>query len=286
MKHRFVLAAAALIVLISSALALTGIPAAAADASFERNLTINGKGVELSVATGSGYIHLTHGAGNQVHISGHVHSSWGGNDERVREIAANPPVQQTGNIVRIGARHENLRNISIDYDIEAPAEAWLDAASGSGDVTDEGVGQNAKLNTGSGHIHATGLHGSFTVETGSGSIYADQTGDGDVKAETGSGSIELRNLHGGLRAETGSGSIKAAGTPVAPWKLQTGSGSVEIWTGDAKFTLEAESGSGSIHSDPEITTHGANNRHHVNGNVNGGGPTVRIQTGSGGIRVH
>ena len=61
------------------------------------------------------------------------------------------------------------------------------AASGSGNVTDDGVGKNAKLSTGSGNIHATGLQGGFSVETGSGNIYAEQTGDGDVKAETGSG---------------------------------------------------------------------------------------------------
>jgi len=36
---------------------------------FERTLSVNGR-VELSVATGSGNIHLTRGAGNQVHIFG------------------------------------------------------------------------------------------------------------------------------------------------------------------------------------------------------------------------
>ena len=94
-------------------------------------------------------------------------SSWGGSEERVREIAANPPIEQTGNIVRIGARHENLHNISIDYEIEAPANAYLDASSGSGDITDDGVGENAKLSTGSGNIHATGLNGGFSASTGS-----------------------------------------------------------------------------------------------------------------------
>ena len=188
--------------------------------------------VELTVSTGSGNIHLTHGAGNQVHIFGQVKSGWGGSDERVREIAANPPIEQTGNIVRIGAHHENLHNISIDYEIQAPADAFLDAGSGSGNITDDGVGENAKLSTGSGNIHATGLHGGFTVDTGSGNIYAEQTGQGDVKAQTGSGNIELRNLHGGLRAGTGSGEHQ--GRPErrpSDWKLETGSGNVEFWPG-------------------------------------------------------
>jgi hypothetical protein len=265
-------------------LALAAVPALATEATFERTLTVNGR-VELSVGTGSGSIHITHGSGNQVHVFGRVKSSWGGSDEKVREIAANPPIEQTGNIVRIGIHHENLHNISIDYEIEAPANAYLDAGSGSGNVTDDGVGENAKLNTGSGSIHATGLHGSFTVNTGSGNIYAEQIGQGDVKANTGSGTIELKDVKGGLRAETGSGNIKIGGTPTAAWHLQTGSGSVELRAGDAPLTLDASTGSGSIHSEREMLTQGSNDRHHLTGKLNGGGPTVRVETGSGDIRV-
>src|ERR1039457_2270694 len=105
----------------TAALALAAIPALASEATFERNLSVSGR-VELSVSTGSGNIHLTHSSGNQVHIFGKVKSSWGGSDAKVREIAANPPIEQTGNIIRVGARHEILRNISIDYEIEAPAD--------------------------------------------------------------------------------------------------------------------------------------------------------------------
>jgi DUF4097 and DUF4098 domain-containing protein YvlB len=275
MKHLFV---------VTAVLALAAVPALASEATFERNLTVNGR-VELSVATGSGNIRLTHGSGSQVHIFGKVKSNWGGSEQRVREIAANPPIEQTGNIIRVGARHESLRNISIDYEIEAPANAYLVAGSGSGDITDDGIGENAKLSTGSGNIHATGLHGGFSVSTGSGNIYAEQTGQGDVKAETGSGSIELRNLRGGLRAGTGSGNIKVGGAPANSWHLETGSGNVEFWAGDAPLTLDASSGSGSIHTDREMLTQGSQDHHHVTGKLNGGGPTVRIETGSGDIRV-
>jgi Putative adhesin len=268
-----------------AALALAAVPVLASEATFERNLTVKGR-VELSVATGAGNIRLTHGSDGQVHILGRVKSSWGGSEEQVKQIAANPPIDQTGNIIRIGARHQNLRNISIDYEIEAPAEAYLDAGTGSGNVDDDGVGENAKLNTGSGNIHATGLHGGFQVETGSGNIYAEQTGEGDVKAETGSGSIELRNLRGALKAETGSGSIKLGGMPTAPWQIETGSGSVDYWPGNAALTLDAEAESGSVRADREVTTQGDSDRHHLTGKLNGGGPTVRIETGSGNIRIY
>lgn len=282
MELRHLLAGTAALIAFS---VLAAAPARASEATFERDLTVSGR-VDLSVTTGSGSIHLTAGPAGRVHVFGRVKSSWGGNDERVREIAAHPPIEQTGNIVRIGAKHQNLGNISIDYEVQAPADSFLDAASGSGGVTDDGVGDNAKLSTGSGSIRATGLQGGFSLETGSGNVYAEQTGKGDVKAETGSGSIELKNLNGGLHAETGSGSIKAGGTPTVPWKLETGSGSVEIWTGTAGLTLDAETGSGSIHSDREIATQGTSEHHHMKGKIGGGGPVVKIETGSGSIRIH
>ena len=272
------------LIAVAAALALAAIPALASEATFDRNLTVNGR-VELSVATGSGYVHITRGSGSRLHISGRVRSNWGGSDEKVREIAANPPIEQTGNIVRIG-HHENLHNISIDYDIEAPADSYLDATTGSGDITDDGVGENARLNTGSGSIHATGLKGGFTVGTGSGNISAAQIGQGDVKAETGSGSIELHNLKGALHAHTGSGNIRVNGSPVSEWKLGTGSGSVDLTVGNTGLTLDASTGSGKISTDHEMTVQGSFDRHHMTGKLNGGGPTVRVETGSGNIEVH
>ncbi len=271
--------------LAAAILALAAVPALANEATFERNLTVNGH-VELSVSTGSGHIHITKGSGDRVHIVGKVKSNWGGNDQKVQEIANNPPIEQTGNIIRIGQRHENYHNISIEYEIEAPANSFLEANSGSGDIKDDGVGENAKLGTGSGSINATGLQNGFVVNTGSGNIYAEQTGQGDVKAQTGSGNVELKGVRGSLHAGTGSGDIKVTGTPTSDWKLETGSGSVEFWAGSAGYTLDASTGSGSVHTDQEMAVQGSFDKHHIVGKVHGGGPTVRIETGSGDIRVH
>lgn len=270
----------------AAVLALAAIPVMAeTEASFERTLTVSGH-AEMDVATGSGSIHLVRGTDNQIHIFGRVRSSWGANDAEVQQIADHPPIEQVGNIVRIGERHQNLRNISISYEIDAPADVYLNAETGSGSIADDGIGTDAKLQTGSGNIHATGLQGGFSAETGSGSIYAEQVSQGDVKAETGSGGIELRGIHGALRAHTGSGSIKVEGTPSGPWQLETGSGGVEFSSDNSAFTLDASTGSGGIHSDREMLTQGTSDKHHLTGKIGGGGPTVRIETGSGSIRIH
>jgi hypothetical protein len=264
----------------------------AAEGHFDKTLSVNGA-VTLNVSTGSGYIHITPGADNQVHIQGHVKSSnnWmGGNsgqtaEQRVNDVVNNPPIDQTGNIIRVGKDH-GLNHVSIDYDITAPKSVTLTAGSGSGDVRVSDVGQNAKLNTGSGNIEATGLVGTISLETGSGDITASQNSSGDVKAGTGSGNIHLNNIQGGLKAETGSGNIEVAGKPTSPWKLGTGSGDVTLSVSGAAFDLDASTGSGGIQTDVPITVQGNLDKHHITGKVNGGGPAVRIETGSGSVHIH
>ncbi|HLH34101.1 MAG TPA: DUF4097 family beta strand repeat-containing protein [Alloacidobacterium sp.] len=262
----------------------------AADGTFDKTLKTSGP-VTLYVSTGAGYIHITPGADSTVHIIGHVHAakwnSWidaGSPEERVHQVVSNPPIEQTGNTITIG-KHTDYKNVSIDYDITTPKGTDLAANSGSGDIHVADLSGPAKLNTGSGSIQASGLNGRTTLATGSGDIRAELMSTTGVKAQTGSGSIRLKGVQGDLYAQTGSGDIDIQGQPTASWRLQTGSGSVTLATGSSKFSLDAETGSGSVHSDPPISTHGSFEKHHITGDVNGGGPTVRVETGSGDIRI-
>src|ERR1700691_3113446 len=167
-------AAAGLLVAMSLCLTTA---AFAAEKSFDRTLTVNGP-VTLHVSTGSGSIHVSPGSDNQVHIVGHVKGSnswWGGgsSDDAVAKVAANPPIDQAGNIIRVGDEHGNdfARHASIDYEITTPTNTMLSAESGSGD------------------LQLSNLNGTVRGHTGSGSIRADKLGSGS-KLDTGSGTIE------------------------------------------------------------------------------------------------
>ncbi|MGC2639126.1 MAG: DUF4097 family beta strand repeat-containing protein [Acidobacteriaceae bacterium] len=273
------------------AVALTAlVPVAlAADGTFDKTLHVNGQ-VMLNVGTGSGYIHVSPGSGNEVHIVGHVHASdWGfggSAEDRVHAVVDRPPIEQTGNIVAIGKHADWIHNVAIDYDITTPKGTQLEASSGSGDLRLTDIGGPLKASTGSGSIQASGATGIVDLGTGSGDIRADLHAADDVKAHTGSGSIHLQGVDGSLYAHTGSGDIEIGGQPTSGWKVETGSGSVTLNTGSAHFSLDASTGSGSVHSDPPLTTHGSLDRHHVQGDINGGGPTVRVSTGSGDVRIH
>ena len=261
----------------------------ASDGTFDKTLNVSGN-VELNVATGSGYVHVTPGSDNQVHIIGHVHSNhgWlGSSDDAVQRVVSSPPIQQNGNTIRIGQMHEAWYNhVSIDYDISTPKSTRLKAESGSGDLKAVSMAAGSRLETGSGSINGDDLGGETYLQTGSGDIRVNFSSGGNVTAGAGSGSIRLTGLKGGLKAETGSGDVSIAGQPVDPWKIEAGSGSIDLNLGGSKYTLDAETGSGSIHTDQPITVQGGLEKHHITGNVNGGGPTVKVETGSGSIRIH
>lgn len=274
---------------VATMIALAPVAAHAASGTFDKTLQVSGS-VMLSVATGAGYVHVSSGSGNEVHIVGHVHANdWGfggSAEDRVRAVVGRPPIEQTGNVITIGKHADWIHNVSIDYDITTPRGTQLEANSGSGDLRLVDVGGPLKAGTGSGSIEATGATGAVDLGTGSGDIRADLHAANDVKAHTGSGTIHLDGVDGSLYAHTGSGDIEASGHPGSGWKIETGSGTVTINSGGARFTLDASTGSGSVHSDPPLTTHGSLERHHVQGDINGGGPTVRVSTGSGDIRIH
>ncbi|WP_260704865.1 DUF4097 family beta strand repeat-containing protein [Edaphobacter flagellatus] len=273
-----------------ASLALTT-AAYAADGNFERTLSVSGS-PNVSVATGSGYIRLKPGSDNQVHVVGHVHANhgWmnGDADSRVQQIVNNPPITQNGNDVIIGKTHDDdlFRNISIDYDVTLPRASNINAATGSGDMTIDNVGATLKAQSGSGSVRATGIQGQATLGTGSGDVELHEAGPGDVRAETGSGSVRLHGVNGALKASTGSGDIQVEGNPATDWKLSTGSGSIRMdLGGSAKFNLVADTGSGSVNVAQPISMQGTLNRHHISGTVNGGGPTIRANTGSGDISI-
>jgi len=297
--------------LLATAITLVAATAFAAEGNFDKTLTVSGQ-TNLSISTGSGYVHVFPGSDNQVHIIGRVHvrtGLLGGTDAEstLKHIVDDPPISQSGNSITVSNLPGNsglFRNVSIDYEVTTPStttlkvragsgtieiggiEGTVDAGSGSGSINVENIGANARLATGSGHIHAAKVHGGATLQTGSGGVELSVTGPGDVKAGTGSGSISIDGVSGGLRASAGSGSIHVSGDPAGEWRIESGSGSIRVQTPqNARFNVNAETGSGGIRVDHPIVMQGSMNKHHVVGAVNGGGPTIRTSTGSGSITL-
>lgn len=72
---------------------------------------------------------------------------------------------------------------------------------------------------------------------------------------------------------------------IVVWKLETGSGNIEFAPGNAPLTLDASTGTGRISSGRAMTTQISSSRHRLHAELNGGGVNVRLETGSGNIRI-
>jgi DUF4097 and DUF4098 domain-containing protein YvlB len=243
--------------------------------------------------------------------------------ELARQVAASPPIHHAGDTVKLTIPVDRAaqRGVTVSYRVQVPPDADVQTSSNSGETSISGIGgpvdvrtQSGRIalqrltgvvraSTGSGAVSAddvagglrvtttsssfngTGLGSSLWVRTQSGEIDAALTGAGDVDVETGSSAIRLSGLRGALSATTQSGRLNVQGAPLRPWIAHTQSSSVNLdLEPGIGFSLDATSRSGSVvvNGGP---LQGSAAKGLAKGTVNGGGALVRVNTGSGAIRV-
>ncbi len=295
-------------------------------ATFERTLHVSGP-VRLDVSAGSGGIVIRNGTAGEVRIHGEVRA--GGfilenSGRRAQEIAANPPIEQNGNMIRVGWRRGDspFVAVSISYTIETPGDTQASAKDGSGSVEISGlrdpvsvtlgsgdasvddVGDNVTIALGSGSMRVSRIHGGVTFECGSGRLTFSDVRE-EIRGFAGSGSIEVDRAHGrvnvrtgsgpirvsgaaeDVRASTGSGTIELQGNPAdeAFWDIGTGSGRIDLSVpGSASFSLAARTGSGNMTVDMPIQIE-EQTRRLLRARVGDGKAHVNLETKSGNIHI-
>jgi len=296
---------AALVVLCAATAAFASTP----QGTFEKTLQVSGP-VDLEVFTHSGDVTVRAGSSGSIFIRGKIYvgDRWfgGRRDDDVHAIEQNPPIHQSGNSVHID--YVNYHNISVDYEITVPADTTIRSHTGSGDQILEGTRGNADVQTGSGEVKLSNITGEIHLQTGSGDVRAhsisgavhggtgsgnieiEETGSGDIDLHTGSGNVTARGVNGGFHGETGSGDVTAEGTQTGTWEIRTGSGNVHVrLPGNAAFEADISTSSGSVDvgAPIEMTVQGRIGDVHksVHGKVRGGGPLLRVRTGSGDIHI-
>jgi hypothetical protein len=243
--------------------------------------------------------------------------------ERAQRLAANPPVRADAQTVTLLPPSDatDRRAVTVSYQVRVPPDTRVTTHTDSGATTVKGVngavtvhtqssaievarlGSAADVTTGSGAVRIDGVAGALTVSTSSSAITARAlggnvrvrtqsgavdvalAGSGDVDVETGSSAMRVADLRGGFTAWTQSGHVTAGGTPARPWSVTTGSSAVDLRIDrSAGFSLDAESGSGSVRVDG-ATVAGPSSKRRVSGDVGSGGPLVRVRSRSGSIVV-
>ncbi len=176
----------------------------------------------------------------------------------------------------------------------------------SGEVTAEKTRGTLTIDTGSGNVTATDADGDLTIDTGSGNVSVTRMRGPGLRIDTGSGNATAVQVAADVLAiDTGSGNVDATGVTAKTVSLDAGSGNVKLamltdverididtGSGDVILTIpaifgaaiEVETGSGEIDLGFPIQARRLERDHFV-GTIGDGRGTVRIGTGSGGVRL-
>jgi hypothetical protein len=251
---------AALVLLVCACWALGSEPGA-----FDRTLLVSGP-VNLDVRSDPGGLHITTGSSTtSVRVHAVIKPLLGRVDfdlaeANIRALEKNPPIEQSGNRIRIGYVKDPalLRGVTIHFEIEAPRMTETQAYTESGGIRIDGIAGPAVATTASGRteisnvaseIKVNGHSGAIVVRNAGGNVFArNQSGGiqlsgirGAVEAETTSGRTEVSDVSGEIRTTTHSGSInidKASGAVVA----HNSSGSIQAFQLGGSVRAETKSG--------------------------------------------
>jgi hypothetical protein len=211
-----------------------------------------------------------------------------------------------------------------DMRISVPRGKRVEINLAIGEITVTNVDGDLRLDVHAASVRATGTKGRLMVDAGSGSVRVDES-EGELEVDTGSGSTTVVGFRGRsmvvdagsggvevrdvtverFHVDVGSGRVRAENLAAEDLDIDTGSGSVDValttvpraslidtGSGGVRLTLPAaanadldfDTGSGRISTEFAVTMDRIERRA-LRGQIGTGGPTIRIDTGSGGIAL-
>jgi DUF4097 and DUF4098 domain-containing protein YvlB len=302
-------------------------PETSAVAPVDRSFSVSGP-VRLELINGSGSSRVSVGSPGtvQIHAEFRVHAwPWDDPNRDLKDLVANPPFSQEGDLIHIGASGWQRTEYSADYIVSVPPDTEMRGVSGSGNLEVDGIAGPANFTVGSGNVRATGIQNDMHALVGSGNVtFTDTKGrieatagsgevvvrgaTGDVRARTGSGEISIENSAGNVEASAGSGDIEVRDAtadlrihgssgdinidgnpgPANFWDIHSSSGDVSLHVpSTASFRFYAHSSSGDIRvSGLSVSESSDSGRHDYEGRIGDGKARVEIETSSGTISLH
>jgi putative adhesin len=174
-------------------------------------------------------------------------------------------------------------------DVTVPTTVQLAVRTGDGAIDCEPLIGRLQLETGDGAIRARGLRGEIEVRSGDGRVTLDDL-EGQLRARTRDGHLSASGRFDGLDLGAGDGRVDAfvqpGSQPASSWSVETGDGAVSIRIPhDINTLLDARTRDGHINVQLPIPLQGRLNRRELIGELNNGGPSLRIRTGDGSITL-
>jgi hypothetical protein len=159
------------------------------------------------------------------------------------------------------------------------------ARTSGGHIDVQEIRGNVAAETSGGRIEGKEVEGDFFAATSGGSIRASEVG-GRIDADTSGGSIRVSKAGDEVYAHTSGGSINVDFTAIPAGEIVTTGGSIEVRIPKhAGLHLRAKTSGGSVRLDDDFEINGRVDKSHVNADLNGGGPSLELDTSGGSIRV-
>lgn len=260
------------------------------DGGFTKTLNVSVP-ADVRVRSDSGNVTVRAGAGDRIEVTAKIYIARNHRGERdiaqrVKDLEARPPVEQTGNSVRIGYLNDKQeRHLSIHYQVTVPVRTRLEVATDSGSQDISGVEGPVRATADSGRVTATDIASELRATTDSGSINADRV-KGSLIAVADSGSVRASGIGGSLDISTDSGSIVAEQIVAGGIRISADSGSVTLrLPAKAGYDVSLSSDSGSVNVAMPMTVRGTMSRQRIEGRIGDGGHRLDVRTDSGSIRV-
>ncbi|MCP3984765.1 MAG: DUF4097 family beta strand repeat protein, partial [bacterium] len=215
-------------------------------------------------------------------------------------------VEESDNEVLVRGRNEGFLSWfqgRVDIHVRVPSAFSLDLETGGGriDIEDilgdvrartsggsielEQITGDVEVVTSGGRIQAQEIDGNLKAETSGGRIHVSEV-NGDVDVHTSGGRIRIREAAGEVRAMTSGGPIEVRFDGQPSGKLETSGGSIEVEVPEnLGFDLDAETSGGRVELDDDLHLKGETERSKISGEVNGGGPSLSLETSGGNIQI-
>jgi hypothetical protein len=232
-------------------------------------------------------------------IGGDVRAGTAGGSIQLGRVGGKVQCETAGGSIRLDSAGSSADLRTSGGGIEAhEVRGDLRAETAGGSIRAEKIAGNMIAATSGGSIHLGEVAGSVDAETAGGSITVDSAPQG-VRAETAGGGIELNNVAGRVIATSAAGPIRAffvAGRPLGDSLLETTAGTILVLL-PASVALRVDavidfaSGSNRFQSDfDSITVQRSEGefgpgRVVAEGEINGGGPLLRIRNTNGRIQI-
>lgn len=165
----------------------------------------------------------------------------------------------------------------------------LTVDSSSGHMNISGLEGLSELNvdSSSGHVHIEGIStDNFLYDGSSGHLTVRNLAARYTEIDISSGKVTLENITGEIRGDSSSGSVLIDVQRLeAPIRWRSSSGSITLrLPEDAAFALEAQTSTGTIHTDFPIMIHSQSDRQ-IRGTVADGQLPVELKVSSGSINI-